>query len=143
MQIVQRRDRSAGFSLIEMVVVVVVLAILAMIAIPSYQGAMRKSRRAEGKILLQTFMAAEERHYSRSNRYTDAPSDLGLEASVESEPGKYYLVAQVSLGGEGQSVTVTVEPRQVQSGDVCGSLSLDSLGHRSASGAAANASECW
>src|ERR1035437_2549820 len=58
----------SGFSLIALMIVVALLAIVALIALPSYNWAMQKTRRAEGKVLLHTIMAAEERFYSNTNR---------------------------------------------------------------------------
>jgi type IV pilus assembly protein PilE len=134
-------SRARGFTLIEMVFVMAIVAILAFIAVTSYQSAMRKARRSEGKTLLQTLMAAEERHYIATNRYTDQIGPDGLNLSVDSQPGRFYSVAKIELSADAQYLLATVTPQDAQQGDPCGGLSLDSLGHRDALGDTGAA--CW
>lgn len=136
------RRPAAGFSLIEIAIVVVVLAIIAMIALPSYQRAMQKSRRAEGKAFLHTILAAQERHYTTTNRYTDDPTATGMPGSIESQPGRFYTIASMRISDEAQTVVVTVQPQGSQVGDPCGNLSLDSKGRRDADGQSASQT-CW
>ena len=137
-----KRARPArGFTLIEMMIVLCVLAIIALIALPSYGAAGNKARRTEGKILLQTVLIAEERYYLNFNRYTSDAGPSGLGVAAESQPGGYYALAKLLLSGDGQSVTATVEPRNMQAGDACGNLLLDSVGRRGSSGAAV--ADCW
>ena len=78
----RNRVDPSGFSLLELLIVVALLAIVALIALPSYNWAMQKSRRAEGKVLLHTIMAAEERHYSNANRYTSQIGEAGIAGST-------------------------------------------------------------
>ena len=140
----RRRDfGSAGFSLMELMVVVAIVAVISLIAVPSYNWAMRKTRRAEGKVLLQTIMAAEERYYSNLNRYTDQVGDEGIAAPTESLPGRYYVLSQMTLGDDAQTVSISVAPQGAQQGDPCGDLTLDSSGRRGSAGGAQDASGCW
>jgi type IV pilus assembly protein PilE len=135
------RGKSAGFSLIELVVALAVIAVLAAIALPSYQASMRKSRRTEGKVLLQTVLAAEERYYVNFNHYTADTGSAGIATAKESLPSGYYALTKLDLGAGAQSVIATVSPRNAQQDDACGDLTLDSTGHRDATGA--SAAECW
>ncbi len=138
-----RRHVSQGFSLIEMMTVVALLAIIALIAIPSYNWAMRKARRAEGKALLYVIMAAEERHYSNTNRYTRQIGEAGITESTESLPGHFYGLSDITLSDDAQTVTIAVSPQRAQQGDPCGSLTLDSTGRRGATAVQASVAGCW
>ena len=134
-------QRANGFTLIELAVVVAVVAIIAMIAFPSYTAAMQKSRRTEGKTLLQTIMAAEERYYTNFNRYTNDTGTSGLGVATDSEPGRYYALTKVSLSEDAQSVSLVVAPQNAQQSDRCGNLALDSIGRRGAS--MGETADCW
>ncbi len=82
-----------GFSLIELMIALCLLAIITLIALPSYAGVSNKARRTEGKILLQTVLAAEERFYLSFNRYTSSLGVDGLGVAAESQPGELPLRA--------------------------------------------------
>ena len=58
-----------GFTLIDVMVAVVIVGILAAIAYPSYQHAVRKTRRAEARAALMQIMQQEERYYSHATTY--------------------------------------------------------------------------
>lgn len=129
----KRKGRNSGFSLIELIVALAILAILTAIAVPSYQGALRKARRAEGRTYLHTLMMAEERYYANFNRYApNGTKDLGQPDA--SQPGGYYLLSRFELGAGAQFVRITVAPRGPQVADTCGDLTLDSTGFFQASG---------
>lgn len=53
--------RTAGFTLIELMIVVAILGILSAVAYPSYQNYIRKSRRADAHTLLQAAQLAQEK----------------------------------------------------------------------------------
>lgn len=58
-----------GFTLIETMIVIVVVGIFATIAYPSYQSAVRKAKRAEGRAALMQIMQQQERYYSQNTTY--------------------------------------------------------------------------
>lgn len=63
------RRQARGFTLIEVMVVVVIVAILAAIALPSFQSAIRKSRRAEAHTFLQAAQLAQEKYRLNHSEY--------------------------------------------------------------------------
>jgi len=65
-----KTDRSAGFTLIELMIVVAIASILTMIAVPAYQSSMAKARRSDGQAALMDAMAREERYFTANNTYT-------------------------------------------------------------------------
>ena len=121
----------------------VIIAILALIAVPTYRSSMHKARRSEGKALLETIMAVEGRFYARTNHYTNDAGPDGLGVSIESLPGKYYVLSNIDVSDGGQTVTLTAAPQNVQVGDLCGSLVLDSAGKRGISVDGQDIASCW
>jgi prepilin-type N-terminal cleavage/methylation domain-containing protein len=61
--------KSAGFTLIELMITVALVGILAAIAVPSYQNYVRQSNRAVAKSLLYENAQFMERFYSQNNQY--------------------------------------------------------------------------
>ena len=87
--------RSAGFSLIELMIVVAIATVLAVIAIPSYNNQIRKSRRTEAKAAIMDLAAREERYYATQNLYSSDPVALqyGAGAAWPVSTGNYYVIA--------------------------------------------------
>lgn len=81
--------RTAGFTLIEMLIAVSVASVLSSIAFPSFQGTLHKARRTDAYVALMQAQAAQERW--RANR-RDYASDLAaMGAPVRSSAGHYTL----------------------------------------------------
>ncbi len=91
----QQRQRSLGFTLIEVMIVVAIIGILAAIAYPSYQNQMQKTRRADAKASLMELAQFMERNYSTSGAY-DKKSDgtafttLPFDKSPKDSGTKFY-----------------------------------------------------
>ncbi len=64
--------KSAGMTLIELLIVIVVIALIAAIAIPSYSNQMSKTRRKDAQSALMGLAQAMERHYTEKNTYSSA-----------------------------------------------------------------------
>lgn len=143
-----------GFTLTELIIAMAIAGILASVAYPTYQEAVRKTRRAEARTALMQLMQQEERFYSQNTRYVAFSSD-----SIEQEGKAFkwysgstpdssaYELSAAACAGDTLSncVTITARPRgeKIESAfrdPVCGALALSSTGARSAAG---GVDRCW
>jgi type IV pilus assembly protein PilE len=146
-----RQKQTAGFTLIELMIVVAVMAIIVSVALPSYQSHVRKGKRAEGKAALLRGAQYEERFFSDNVRYA-TQAELAAAYGVTSGTTIYsgenpntstgtYTVT-VALGAGNTSFTLTATPNAPHADTECGNLTLTSTGVRNQTGTAP-LSTCW
>jgi len=139
--------RSAGFSLMELVIVIVVVGILAAIALPAYQDSLRKGRRADAKAGLMDAANRQERFMLDRSTYTLDMADLGFGPEpLISEEGHYVIDAEAPDPNcpiaTCYVLTATPVAGGLQAEDAhCTRFLLDSTGARTAEGSANE--ECW
>lgn len=143
--------RKKGFTLIELVVVVCIVAILLALTLPSYQRQLRNMRRSLGAAELLQVMMRQEQYFVDHKRYAETLTDLDFPGSpyaidAQGNAGsalahdRIYLI-ELSLNQE--AYTLRAIPQLGQSADrLCGTLSLDSMGIKRATGGSATR-ECW
>lgn len=98
------RTRSAGFTLIELMVTVVIIGILAAIAYPSYQDSVRQTRRAAAQVALISMGNTLERVFTQNNTYPlgcAAPTPLGTGACA-------MFPAQAPLDGTAKQYDLSI-----------------------------------
>jgi len=148
-----RMSRSAGFTLIELMVVVIIATILLSIAIPAYTSQIRKSRRTEARTAVLDLASREERFFSTSAAYTSSAANLGYAAFPAQVGSNYYQVNVCSpacnAGGPAApsfSVTATPVAGNGQDKDTqCVSFTVDSTGRQAAldSSSTDSTATCW
>lgn len=136
-----RVNKNRGFTLLELMIVVIVIAILATLAIYNYAKYGYRSRRADGKEMIQRVAAAEERYYTNFNKYTTTLTDLNF-TSGTSEQGYYLVTAANGASGDTQTYILSAAPQKVQTNDACKTLTLDNTGQKAFTGAETNGN-CW
>lgn len=140
-----RRSRSSGFTLIEVMIVVAIIGIIAAISYPSYQEHVRKTKRADAQTALMELSQFMERYYTANGRYLtsdNAAPTLPFTEAPKDGAGKSYNLSFAENSPTANSYTLQAAPKGSMTGDKCGTLTLTSTG---AKGQAADASmaECW
>jgi type IV pilus assembly protein PilE len=136
---------SAGFTLLELLIVVTIVGILASLAWPTYLEQVRTARRADAQVALLELAQFMERYYTANGRYRDAAGQSpGLPFNGTPRDGStlYY-----DLGFQAGSVaddryTLEATPRGAMADDVCGRLRMAHTGARTSSGSLPGG-ECW
>jgi type IV pilus assembly protein PilE len=140
--------KQRGMTLVELVTAMLVVGILSAIAIPSYTSYMRKTRRADAKVMLTSSAQQLERCYTRISSYNDGTNDAGggscpLPLGANSS-GTYSLAITFDTTAglpAGQSYTLTATPLGNQLKDThCANFILNQQGQQSVSTAA---TDCW
>lgn len=131
--------RSAGFTLMELMVVLAIVALLAGVAYPSYVRHVQRAQRAEARAVLLESAQFMERYYAAKNSYTDAalPARLQAVPPGATGAGTRFNVTVSSLDG---SYTLTAAP---VAADPCGKLTLTQTGSRGREGSGLSLEECW
>lgn len=125
--------KNTGFTLIELMIVILIIGILAAIAYPSYQGAIRDSRRGVAEADLVELAGFMERYYTTNSSYTGAT--LPFNESPQEGVAKYYDLTSIISAA---SFAISATPKNTQATDYCGTLTLDSANTETAAVAG-----CW
>lgn len=120
---------SAGFTLIEVMIVAAIIAILVKVAFPAYIDQMKKSRRVDVQRQVVSRAQDLERYFSTNGRYVTA---AGGTTCGGSEPtSSYYTIATSNCTSTTFTITATPVTGSTQDGD--GTQTLDQTGARGGS----------
>lgn len=125
------KKNSAGFTLIELMIVIAILGILGSLAYPSYVSHMKTANRADGIDSLLALAGRMEEYYMNNDTY-----DGATVASTSSSDGLYTLSITTMTAF---AYTITATP--VSTDENCGNLTLNSLGEKGTS--AGTVDTCW
>lgn len=133
-----------GFTLVEILVALAIVAILAAIALPSYRDSTLRAGRADGKAALMQVASDQERFYSANFTYSTNAVPLASTpaATLTSRDGNYVVSVAACAGGSiANCFVASATPQGNQTNDPCGTLTINQLGVRTASGGSVE--ECW
>jgi type IV pilus assembly protein PilE len=141
--VVRQRTR-AGFSLIELMVVVAIAAIIAAVAIPSYQSAMQRSRRADAMAALGEIAQAQERWRANNASYQDTLANLPGARSM-SHDGHYDLtLVDGSVTASSYTARATARETSPQAADTaCATIDLAMVGNNGLGNIVYSPNTCW
>lgn len=126
-----------GFTLVELMITVAIIAIIAAIAYPSYQEQVRETRRANAQADLLELSSYMERYYTERFTYAGTTTEtLPFNESPKLGNSKFYDLDLQNVGAS--SYTLRAIPKGAQTGDLCGTMSINEVGQRNADGA-----NCW
>lgn len=132
--------RQTGITLIELMIVVVIVGILAAIAYPSYTNYVEQGRRSDAQSDLVELANFMERYYSNHGSYEDAsgnaPTLPFAETPRDASGSSVFYDITVATGNSGQSYTLTATPKNAQTSDSCGTLTLSQTGNKTPA-------DCW
>ncbi|MHB8482957.1 MAG: type IV pilin protein [Nitrospiria bacterium] len=138
-----RVKQNDGFTVLEIMVVVIILGILANFAIYFYQNNEYKTRRVEATSALTSAAQKLERFHTVNNTYVGAmfgSGDGSIYPDVFTTPNGYYTLSFRAQGASNYTLQAT--PREGQTNDPCGALTLNDQGQRGITGSG-NINRCW
>lgn len=147
--------RSAGFTLLELMLVVALIAIISRVAYATYSRSVTKARRLTAEACLASYSSYMERYYATNLRYdqdvngsamtSTALAALNMPcANTTTGTGQYYTFS-FSSGFPTQTaytLQAAATGRQSTLDAQCGNLTLDQNGTRGISGTSTVAA-CW
>ncbi|MBY6063597.1 type IV pilin protein [Pseudidiomarina sediminum] len=114
----QVKLKSAGMTLIEIMIVIVIVGILAGVAYPNFVDYVREARRADAMGQLLTLQMAQEEYRLKNAAYANIAT-LGITLSSD-----FYDFSVTNIGAETYTLTATAKGTQVNDSG-CTSMTLN------------------
>jgi type IV pilus assembly protein PilE len=121
--------RSAGMTLIELMIVVVVVAILAAVGIPSYREYIIRGNRSAAQQFMLSIASRQEQFRLDARSYADSiTASTGLALNLPSELATRYTFSMTTDAAFPNATTYTITATAIGPQASDGNLTLDHLG---------------
>lgn len=143
------QHRTAGFSLIELLIVLAIIAIIAAIAYPSYERSVLRSHRSDVEALLTQDSQILERCYTQYFMYqqpSTASNNCAPVPLITTSEHGYYTLSPPTGSVSASTYLLTAIALGTQQKDTeCQTFTLSSTGEKTAKSAsgATNTAQCW
>jgi prepilin-type N-terminal cleavage/methylation domain-containing protein len=107
-----RRRRTAGFSLIELLIVIAIILIILAVALPKLQNARRFAQEMAAQKAITTLHTAQTQYYSQYGRYAASLQELGPPTSGSPSAGGAELIDRDLASGEKGGFKFNLQPSQ-------------------------------
>lgn len=139
--------RSAGFTLVELMIALAVAGILAAVALPAYNDSVQRSRRMEATAALLQAAQWMERHRSENRGSYELAALPATMTASPPPPGRQLYTIAVSGTPTASTYLLTATPTTggPMVGDACGTFEIDQSGQRKAAGQTTGDlfNRCW
>jgi type IV pilus assembly protein PilE len=132
-----KKNRSSGFTLIELVVAMLIVAITAAIAIPGFKYEIQKSKRSDAMTALSSDQSILERCYAQFLAYNSSNCSLTAGSFPQASPKGYYIITAPTLTATTFTLTATATGGQA-SDTACATFTIDQTNTQQAT-----SSNCW
>lgn len=130
------RPVSAGFTLLEVMLVTALVSVLLMLAVPAYREQAMRAHRSVAALELLRAAGCQARLQAQGGSYDTGrcrPADSSRYAYRYETPGQAAAT----------SFTLRAEPRNHQAADACGWLGIDEAGEQRVEHVGAGTARCW
>ena len=137
--------KSAGFTLIELMITVAIVGILTAIALPAYTQYIARGKRAEARVAILEAEGWLERFNTEKNSYADNTANDANSKFTDrftNVPKSGVTNYTFSLAVSQTAFTVTVAPTGSMASDGCGSYVKTNIRGLSTSGATLSLADC-
>ncbi len=134
------KQKSNGFSLIELIITLTLIGILTALCLPVYSQHLIEEHRLDAKIALEKLAAMLEEYFIAHNSYQGATLEIVKSPSFIAK-NNYQLII-TALSNNYFSIAARPLSHQAQQDTACGVLTLNSLGKKTITGTG-KLSDCW